>query len=551
MRRQKELKIKMQKLLYSLKSNYKKLYALGKKHSPYLRLLLSPKKGDTARKLFIKNSKNIAQKYIRKAFGLVDSSVRGDESYEIIPYIKTNTDIIVNKTIANMDLSTKFLMDRNYECKNPAIAVVRMPLVAGLWVMLVFSSIVIIWGAFAPIDSAAVAQGSVTLLSNKKTIQHLEGGIIEEIFVKDGDVVTKNQPLMRLSDVSSIASRDMARAQLYLAHATESRLIAERDNLPEIKFNQDILDSSQTDEALAKIISSQIALFNSHVSGQASKVAALNERINQSKEQIRGQMAQKNSTQLQLNLVRENLKSIQTLVDKGYSTRTYLLGVQRNEKELEGNLGLYDSEIAKIHQSITETEITITNQKNEYETAISDGLHDAQAQISDLTDKLRASQDIVNRAVITAPTNGVVNALKYHTIGGIIEHGMPIMDIVPQDDQLIIEARVKPSDIDIVRGGLDARIMFTAYKAGTTPKVDGKVIQVSADRITDNQMNPPDSYYLARVEVDKKFLSKMAKSVELYPGMPTDVLIKTGSRSFLSYLFSPIIDSMHRAFREE
>lgn len=471
--------------------------------------------------------------------------------YEIMPYIKTNTDVIVQKTIMNMDIGTKFLMDKNYECKNPAISAVRTPLVVGCWVMLIFTSITIIWGAYAPIDSAAVAKGTVTLLSNKKTIQHLEGGIIEEIFVKDGDIVKKGQPLIRLDNVAAIANRDMVQGQLYLARATESRLIAESDNLGEVNFSSDMLEKSKSDEALAKILASQTSLFNSHISAQESKIAALNERINQFKEQIKGQMVQKDSTQSQLNLLRRNLASVETLVKKGYDTRTHLLSVQRTEKELEGNLGLYDSEIAKINQSITETEITITNQKHNFEITIADGLRDVQAQISDLTDKLRAAQDVVSRALIAAPSSGTVNGLKYHTIGGVIEHGVPIMDIVPQDDQLIIEARVKPTDIDVVHSGLDTLVVFTAYKSRTTPKVLGKVIQVSADRLSDMQSSPPDLYYLARVEVDKKFLSKMAKHIELYPGMPADVLIRTGSRSFLNYLFSPITDSTHRAFREE
>jgi HlyD family secretion protein len=466
-------------------------------------------------------------------------------------HILNKSAIYMNRAIVDMDRGTRFMMQRQYTSSNPAISVVRLPVVAGFWIILVLTTIIIIWGAFAPIESAAVAQGAVTLLSNKKTIQHLEGGIIEEIFVKDGDTVKKGSPLIRLSDVASAANRDMLQGQLYVSLASESRLVAQRDKQDHVSFEQDMLDKSQDNAELAKIIEQQTRMFETQNAAQTAKVEALHQRISGSEEQIIGLNAQKESTQAQLELLKDNINSVQQLVTKGYDTKPHLMGLQRNEKELEGNLGQYNSEIAKVQQGITETSMTIISQENEFETINSDGLRDARAQIVEFTEKLRATQDVVDRSLITAPTDGIVNGLKYHTIGGVIDPGTPIVDIIPQDDQLIIEAHVKPADIDIVRAGLDARVMFTAYKARSTPKVPGKVIQVSADKFNSAPGSPPESFYIARVEVDKKFLEKMSGHIELYPGMPADVLIRTGSRSFLNYLFNPITDSMHRAFREE
>ncbi len=457
----------------------------------------------------------------------------------------------VARTIMQMDIASKFMMDRHYECKNPAIAAVRMPLVAGFWSILILTSVTLIWGTLAPIDSAAVAKGTVTLLSNKKVIQHLEGGMIEKIYVKDGDTVKAGDSLIKLSDTVPTANRDILQSQLYEERASEARFIAMRDQLTEIHFPQDIVAGSKNNEAINKIMATQIRLFDSQVSAQSSKMAALKQRIIQAGEQINGQTAQKNSTASQLEILKQNVASIEKLVESGFDTKTHLTTVQRNQMELEGNLGQYDAEIAKIQQGITEAQMTLSSQASDFETTISDGLRESQAKVADLTEKLRAAQDVAERTVIAAPASGIINGLKHHTIGGIIQPGVPIMDIIPQNDQLIIEAHVRPGDIDVVRAGLNARVIFTAYKAGSTPRIDGRVIQVSADRINDTQSSPPDSYYVALVEVDKNILLNTTKHIELYPGMPADVLIRTGSRSFLNYLFSPIMDSMHRAFREE
>jgi len=461
------------------------------------------------------------------------------------------TEIFIGHSIFYMDRCIQFMTSRTYECPNPAIASVRKPIVVGMWVISIFFSVVLIWGAFAPIDSAAVAKGSVTLLSNKKIIQHLEGGIIEELFVKDGDHVVAGDKLIRLSNVSSEANRDMLQGQLYLSRASESRLISMRDKIPAISFSADILEASKTNENLAKILASQTHMFESQLSAQGSKLDSLHKRITQSEQQIKGLTAQRDSTTAELELLRGNLNSVEQLVSKQFATKTQLIGLQRNEKSLEGNLGQYSSEIAKVEQSILETQMTIETQASEFDATISDALREAQSQVADLTDKLRAAKDVSARSTVTSPTEGIVNAMKYHTKGGIIQGGTPIMEIIPQSDQLIIEAHVKPADISIVRTGLDAKVMFTSYKSRATPKVPGKIIQVSADKIVDPQSNPPEAYYIARVEVDKKFIEGMNKHIELYPGMPADVLIRTGSRSLLHYMFSPITDSMHRAFREE
>lgn len=450
-----------------------------------------------------------------------------------------------------LDACTRFMTDRYYESANPAVAAVRGPMVIGLWAMAAVTFIAIVWGALAPIESAAVARGNVVLLSNKKTIQHLEGGIIQEILVKEGDLVQKGQPLVRLSATSAIAQREILQGELWVAQATEARLIAERDGLQDIAFDATMTEIARNDPELEKAIAAQIRLFESQREARRGKLAALQQRIAQAHEQIQGLKSQIQGAEGQIALLSEEADTVKTLLEKGYATKPRLLALQRLQSDLQGQRGQHIADIAKVGQSITETKIEIITLENEFATQNSQDLRDTQMKINDLEEKLAAARDITDRTLITAPTGGIVTGLKYHTLGGVVQPGTPIMDLIPQDDQLIIEAKVKPTDIDAVHAGQEAKVVLTAFQMRSTPKLPGMVTQVSADKFTDERGMQMDSYYLARVEVDKSLLHASGQKLELYPGMPADVLIRTGSRSFLGYLFKPITDSMRRAFREE
>jgi HlyD family secretion protein len=472
--------------------------------------------------------------------------------------IEENTKIAIVKiqkytaiTIIRMDIIIRFLTKPQYPSGNPAIDAVRLPLIIGLWVMITLGAVILIWGTLAPIESGALAKGSVALLSKKKSIQHLEGGIIKEILVNEGDKVIAGQQLILLSDTAASANVGILQWQLYIARANESRLIALRDNLSQLTFDNDMIESGKTDENLSNAMSVQTQLFNSALDTQKTKYSILDQRIAQSQEEIVGLEAQIKATASQIELGGEETATSQMLVKKGYDTKTHLFKLQRTQSELQGNLGQYSSEVAKTRQNIAEIQMQRINQQNEFETKNSQDLRDIQAQISNLNDKLREAKDVLERTVVTAPNDGIITALKYHTAGGVITPGAVIMDIIPQDDLLVIEAHIKPNDISVVHAGLNARVIFTSYKTRTTPKIPGKVTQVSADTFFDEHRAQDAPYYIARVEVDKSFIDKMKEPIELYPGMPADVLIRTGSRSFLSYLFQPITDSMNSSFREK
>lgn len=242
---------------------------------------------------------------------------------------------------------------------------------------------------------------------------------------------------------------------------------------------------------------------------------------------------------------------VEPLLRKGLTTRARLLALEMQTEDLKGKSAQNRAMIAKSKQAITEAAMNVANQQNDFATRIADEWQQVRTRINDLSEKVKTAKDVMERTVIAAPSAGIVTGLKVHTEGGVIGAGEPIMDIVPQDEPLVVEVHVQPSDIDVVKPGLEARLIFPAYKTGRLPLFYGTVTQVSADAFPDTQGLQKVSYYLARVEVDAEQLQHSENPVTLYPGMQAEAYIKTGSRSFFTYLFAPLTDSMNHAFTEE
>jgi HlyD family type I secretion membrane fusion protein len=405
-----------------------------------------------------------------------------------------------------------------------------------------------VWAGFAPLDSAAIANGSVVLSASRKTIQHLEGGIIAEILVKDGDVVTKGQPLIHLNATSANSQQDLLLGQMRIAKAAEIRLLAESENATQLNFDVPVLQD-KTNPVVQDLIASQTKMFQTRRAAIIGQVGVLQERITQYNEQIKGLVAQGTEVKKQAVLINEEVKGVSALLAKGLEQKPRLLALQRRQSELDSDAAKHFSEIATIKGSISESNLQIINAKNDYLKDVMTQLKEVQQQVSDLQEKIQASGDVLKRTVITAPQSGKITGLKYHTIGGVITPGTPIMDIVPQDDVLIVEAQVRPQDIDVVREGQPAKVMLSAYKSRFVPRVEGKVIQISPDKFTNEKTGEP--FFLARVEINKGAIEKLSKKVTLYPGMPAEVFITTGDGTFLQYLASPIINSLRRAFKED
>ncbi|MEM7617066.1 MAG: HlyD family type I secretion periplasmic adaptor subunit [Pseudomonadota bacterium] len=428
-------------------------------------------------------------------------------------------------------------------------ATVRGPILFGLLVILIFFVIGYIWAITAPIDSAAIAQGTVVLESNKKTIQHLEGGIVSDILVTEGEIVEAGQELLKLSATSAKASKGLVDSQIAAYTATESRLITERDNLKDVQFPSWLINLARDNTEVGNLLAGEKSLFDTRRKSIEGHINILNQKTAQLKDQISGLSAQVRSANKQIGFLTQERDTVQKLIDIGQSTMPRLLSIKRQLAELQGNRGEYQSSIAESKQAIIENELEMINVKNTHLKEVVELLQQTQNQLADLYERRRAVDDIVERVVITAPQSGIVTNLKVFTIGGVIRPGDPILDIVPQDDRLVIEAHVQPADIDVVRQGLKSRVRLTAFKTRKIPMIDGVVLHVSPDKFTDKQTN--SVYFKAKILLNQDTLDSLVDDIELYPGMPADVLIVTGERTLINYLLAPITDTINNAFREE
>lgn len=423
----------------------------------------------------------------------------------------------------------------------------RQPILIGGWMFIILFGIIGMWAALAPIASAALAPGKVILSGNKKTLQHLEGGVVDAIYVREGQAVKKGEPLIRLNETAARARMDLYGKQYVSVQATVARLLAERDNLDKITFPEELLKQKNSPE-VADIIDSQLRLFNSRRDSIKSQEDIILQKKAQYANEIDGLNAQIQSADSQIGFLQQEINAVSTLLKQGNASRPRLLALQRNQAELRGRRGEAQAMISKAEQAIAESDLEIVNLRNDFANKIAAEYKENADKAADLQERIKASVDIMDRIIIAAPLSGIVTDLKAHTIGGVIRPGEKVMDIVPTDE-LIIEARVSPQDIDVVHAGQEARVRLTAYRMRTVSPVEATVESVSADRFEDpNQPNM--SYYLARVQINAGELENQG-NLTLTPGMPADVMIINGSRSMISYLLTPIMDSFHQSFREQ
>lgn len=423
----------------------------------------------------------------------------------------------------------------------------RMPILIGITVIAVFFAGLGGWAALAPLASAAVASGVISPDGSRRTVQHLEGGIIDRILVRDGDRVEAGDPLLILRDIQASAQYDQLLGQYTSLAGAQARLLAEQAGRPKIDFPEDLM-ARVSEPEVAEIIKIQNQLFDSRRQSIESRESILKQRIAQLQEEIGGLEAQIESQTTQLSLIEEELADVSELVGKGLERRPRLLALQRTRAEIMGSLASNEAQIARSRQAIGEAELEILNLDVQRQDEVADELVRVQSELAMVQERLRASRDVLDRTVIEAPASGEVVQLRFKTAGGVISPGDPILDIVPEEDELLIDARVNPVDIDMVHPGLEAQVHLTAYRQRNLPRISGTVRTVSADALTDEHTG--DRFYLARIEVDRERLHEIAPEIELVPGMPADVLIVTGERTALGYFLEPFLESLNRAFRE-
>lgn len=424
---------------------------------------------------------------------------------------------------------------------------IRRPVWLGFAMMGIFALGFGVWGTVAPLAKGAVAAGVISPEGSRRTVQHLEGGIISRLRVQEGDTVRAGQILVSLEDIQPRAIYEGLLDQYLTLYATQVRLSAEEAGRDRLDWPVELQGPADT-ENLRAIIESQKRLFETRRVRHISRRSVLQQRIALLWEQIKGLEAQVQSTSTQLALIAEEIAGKQVLRNKELIPKPELLRMQRAEAEILGMRGEYLAEIASAKQQIGESEMQILALDAERADQIAVQSDEVRNNLAAVKERLFASRDTLKRTMVTAPVSGTILNLRYKTEGGVVHPGEPILDIVPSDDTLVIEARVSPVDIDVVQPGLTAQVHLSAFSSRTTPQIDGIVMSVSADRIIDDVTKQP--FYLARVEVDRDSLRKVEPQIELVPGMPAEVLIVTGERTMMQYLLEPFSELFRRSFRE-
>lgn len=426
-------------------------------------------------------------------------------------------------------------------------AMVHKEVVAGSIAVGVFAVFLVGWSAMAPLSSAAIAPGVISPHGSRKTVQHLEGGIIKRILVQEGERVEAGDTLVLLEDTMARASWQLIRTQYFTLAARHARLGALQSGADEVYF-PDWLVEEAGDPDVASILATEINLLGTRREAHHDRKAVLQQRIVQLEKEIDGLNAQINGQTRQLVLIAKEIKGVQTLVDKGLERTPRLLGLQRTEAQIRSQKGANKALVSRTEQAISETELELIAADTVLQDEIAREMAGVQTELSQAGERMAASGDILSRIEITAPVDGKVLDLRYHTAGGIIAPGAAILDIVPENEELIIEARVSPMDIDVVYESLTAQIHLSAFAQRNLPMITGTVRSVSADRLLDEVTGQP--YFRATVEVSAEEIAKIGDGVTLMAGMPAEVMIVTGKQTLLGYLLKPVADTLRRSFRE-
>jgi len=395
-----------------------------------------------------------------------------------------------------------------------------------------------VWAFYAPLSGAVIAPGYVKVDLNRKVVQHQEGGIVRAIKVRDGDRVNQGQELVLLDDVRIDAQLDLLRTQLEAERAKMARLEAERAFAPRPNFPKDLQKQ--------EFIKREEALFRARREALDTQIEVLKRQIKESVEEASALAQQIAAEERALKLQKEELAANERLLEQGYVQKTRLLTLQRAVAEYEARHGERRAELSKARQRASELEFRILAMRNTYMQTATDELKESTSKLFDLEDRIRPSRDASERQKIAAPISGEVVGMRVFTAGSVIGPREVLMEIVPQEKRLIVEARIRPEDINHVRPGSEADIRLTAYQSRTTPLVPGSVTYVSGDRLVEQQTGQP--YYVLHIDVPEKALG--AANLKLQAGMPAEVFIRTDTRTALDYLLAPVTAYLRRAMRE-
>ncbi|CAK0759467.1 Membrane fusion protein (MFP) family protein [uncultured Gammaproteobacteria bacterium] len=412
--------------------------------------------------------------------------------------------------------------------------------------LLVFIFALGIWMATAALESAAIASGTITVVGERKTIQHLEGGTVAKLMVEEGDIVGEGQILLELDNTASSSNAQIYYQQKMALLAQLTRLEAEQRGATSFVFPPEIINDAKKYKGLADEIKVQVDIFDARNRSLENSRSILLKRIEQFEDESRGLAAGLVSLNSQLRLIAEEIETVEELFKKGIATKPRLLALKRSDADLTGRRGDIESQITKARDKISEAKLQILNLDKERDTEIVTKLREVQNGLSEVNERLRAADSILKRVVIHAPVAGRVMNLTVHTVGGVVRPGEPIMAIIPGGVDLIVTAMARPDDIDVIAVDQPVRVRLTAYRSRIMPSLEGKVLKISPDAITD--VKTGRVYYEVRASIT---LPSEYAWLKLYPGMQAEVYIKTGARTLLEYLISSLLVIQARALRED
>lgn len=425
---------------------------------------------------------------------------------------------------------------------------IRRTIRVGLVVAAVFVIGVAVWASVSPIAGAVAASGVVKVENNRKTVKHLEPGILRQILVHEGDQVRKGQLLFVFDDSQPKALLNELQSAYDSALAERARFEAEATGHPNITFPAELL-ARRSDPVVAALIEAQQSLFIARRDALNSQIQIGRQREDELGNQIVGLRAQVASTDAQLGFNKDELSGLQSLYAGGYAPKTRLLALQRSAASLSGNRGEQTANIARIQQAVGETKLQTLEAKQTQVAEAATGLETAQGKISEIGPRLIAAQDSLNQTHVYSPADGTVLNLTQFTEGGVTGGGEPLLDIVPTGQPLVIQVQIQPRDAHAVRPGLKALITLTAYNARTTPRINAEVVTISADQTVNEHTGKP--YFTAELRIPPDQLRRLPAAVKIYPGMPVSASIVNGERTVMSYVMSPITDMLSQSLHEQ
>jgi len=407
----------------------------------------------------------------------------------------------------------------------------------------------LLWGLFAPLDKGVPLSGTVAKESNRKAIQHQTGGIVKEILVKDGDVVKAGQVLVRMNNVIAKSSYDTSEAQYLTARASEARLVAERDGLKTIKFPAEI-EQRKNEPRVMELMSLQSQLLMSRQMSLQNELGSVDENIAGLKEQIKSLEESRDSKKTQMGFLKEQLDGMRDLAKDGYVARNRLLDLERTYAQLSGAVSEDIGNIGRSRRQVLELQLRRSQRGQDYQKEVRTQLSEVEKEAQALSARMEGQRFELDNVEVKSPVNGTVTSLAVFTQGGVVQPGFKMLEVVPTDDPLIVEGQLATNLVDKVHPGLKTELIFSAFNTNKTPHIEGEVEEIAADRIVDERTGAP--YYKVRVRVTPAGQKKIAAShMNVRPGMPVELFVKTGERTMMNYLFKPVLDRAHSALSEE